>query len=186
MQSSTIKLAVGAGIVALIGLGCFGSYVSANNYGNAMEQQLQAKLEDNENVLAQYGQKISEMAQVPAMYTDDLTKVTREAIQGRYGEGGSKAVFQWIKEQNPTIDASLYGRIQQAIEAGRNEFKNSQTQLLDIRRSYQTALGNFWQGLWLRVAGYPKTDLSKFKAVSTERAGRAFETGKEDAPIKLR
>lgn len=173
-------------VVAVITVLAIASYISAANYGNRMETQLKAKWEDNENVLAQYGQKIVEMAQVPSMYTDDLTKVTKAAITGRYGENGSQAVFQWIKEQNPTIDPSLYTRIQQAIEAGRDEFKHSQTQLVDIKRSYQTELGTVWSGFWLARAGYPKVDLEKYKIITTDRASKAFQTGKEDGPLQLR
>jgi hypothetical protein len=46
-------------------------------------------------------------------------------------------------------------------------------------------LGSFWQGTWLSVAGYPKTDLSKIEIVSTVRANEAFDTKVEEA-IKLR
>ena len=177
-----------AALVIVLGLAsiAFFSYVSANNYGVAMEAQLKAKWDDNRNILAQYGQKISEMVQVPEMMKNDLREVTAAAIEGRYGEGGSKAVFQWIQEQNPQLSPEVYTQVQRAIEAGRDEFKNSQTALLDLKRSYETSLGYFWKGMWLRIAGFPKTDLSKYQVISTDRANRAFETGKEDAPLKLR
>lgn len=172
-------------LVLVAGAG-FMSYVSAYNYGNSLEVQLKAKKEDNKNVLAQYGQKVMEIAQVPEMYKNDLVEVTTAAIQGRYGADGSKATFQWLKEQNPNLDASLYAKIQQVIESGRNDFQNSQTQLIDIRRSYETALGSFWQGMWLKFAGYPKITLSDFDIVSTDRANEIFKNKKEDGPILLR
>lgn len=175
-------------LAVLIGLGAiaFFSYVSANNYGVQMEAQLKAKYDDNRNILAQYGQKINEMVQVPEMLKNDLREVTQAAIEGRYGENGSQAVFQWIQEQNPQLDSAVYLQVQRAIEAGRDEFRNGQTQMLDIKRSYETSLGFFWKGMWLRLAGFPKTDLDKYQIISTDRANRAFETGKEDAPLKLR
>lgn len=172
-------------LVLVAGAG-FMSYVSAYNYGNSLEVQLKAKKEDNKNVLAQYGQKVMEIAQVPEMYKNDLVEVTTAAIQGRYGADGSKATFQWLKEQNPNLDASLYAKIQQVIESGRNDFQNSQTQLIDIRRSYETALGSFWQGMWLKFAGYPKITLSDFDIVSTDRANEIFKNKKEDGPILFR
>ena len=184
----TAKLALVSIILSvLLGGGLlFASYVAAFNFGNATEQQLKAVKENNKNILAQYGQKVKETAQVPAMYTEDLTKVVTAAIQGRYGEDGSKATWQWIKEQNPNLDPSLYKQIQQVIEAGRNDFQNGQTKLIAVKQTYQTALGSFWQGTLLRFAGYPKINLDEYQIVSTSRADDAFEKGKEDAPINLR
>lgn len=184
MSTSAIRNLVIAGVLGLVALIVFSSYVSAANYGNRMEVQLNAKVEDNENVYANGTQKIIEIAQVPKMYEDGLARVAKAAIGGRYGEGGSKAVFQFIKEQNPNIDPAMYSKIQQVIESFRDEFKNSQTQMLDIRRSYETALGSVWQGFWLKLAGYPKTDLSKFSIVTTDTAHEAFRTHR-DRGIKL-
>ena len=178
-----IVITVSLGLVLAIG---FSSYVSAFNYGNSMEQSLKAVQTDNKNKLAQYGQKVLEVAQVPDMYKKDMVEITTAAIQGRYGEDGSKATFQFLKEQNPTLDASMYKQIQQVIEAGRNDFQAGQARQIDIRRSYETSLGSFWQGMWMRMAGYPKVNLADFDIVSTDRADTAFKNKKEDGPIKLR
>lgn len=172
-------------LVALAGIAGI-SYISAYNYGNQMENQLKAAQTDNRNILAQYGQKVMEVAQVPTMYADDVQRVTREAIEGRYGENGSQAAFQWLQEQNPQLDASLYKQIQQVIEAGRTNFENGQRRQIDIRRQYETELGSFWSGMWLQIAGYPKVNLADYDIVSTGRADTAFETKQEDAPIQLR
>jgi uncharacterized protein YneF (UPF0154 family) len=172
-------LALIVGVVAV-------SYISAYNFGNQMEKQLVATRDNNKNILAQYGQKVQEAAQVPGMMRDDVTKVVTAAIEGRYGPDGSKAVFQWIQEQNPSLDSKVYVQLQQIIEAGRNEFQQGQTRMIDIRRSYETSLGYFWQGMWLRIAGYPKVNMADFQPVSTDRADEAFKAGKEAAPLQLR
>lgn len=176
-------------VLGIIGLVCaigFSSYVNAYNYGNTMENTLKATQDNNRNILAQYGQKVQEIAQVPAMYVDDLTKLTTAAIQGRYGADGSKATFQFLKEQNPTLDPKMYTKIQQVMEIGRDNFQNNQTRLVDQRRQYETKLGSFWEGMWLRMAGYPKVNLKDFDIVSTDRADTAFKNHKEDGIIKLR
>lgn len=162
------------------------SYISAYNYGNSAETSIKATWENNQNILAQYTQKVQEAAQVPTMMKDDLKEVIKEALTSRYGSEGSKATFQWLKEQNPNIDAQLYRKIQQIIEAGRDEFKNSQTRLIDEKRSYQTNLGYFWKGFWMRIAGYPRINLDDYKAIINDYAADAFKTGKENSPIKLR
>lgn len=162
-----------------------GSYVSSFNSAVRLESSLVASRENNENILAQYGLKIAEMTQVPQMYKDDLVAVVKEAIGGRYGKDGSKAVFQMLKEQNPNLDPQLYRTIQSAIEGGRNDFTNGQTKMLDIKRTYETELNSFFTGTMMRMAGFPKIDMKEFKIVSSSVAQEAYKTG-IDKPLKLR
>lgn len=181
---SIIGLTVGAIAIGAISVGAI-SYISAYNTGNRLEQTIVATYENNRNVLAQYGNRVAESAQVPAMQRDDLTQVVTAALEGRYGSDGSQAVFQWIQEQNPQIDSSVYVQLQRVIEAGRIEFQNSQTILVDQKRIYETQLGSFWRGTWMNIAGYPKINLDEYQIVSTTRADDVFEIGTEE-PIQLR
>lgn len=182
--TSTVLILVGLtlAVIAVLAL----NYISAHNTGNQFENRLKAEYENNQNILSQYSQKLMEAVQVPDMMRDDLVKVSRAALEGRYGENGSQAIFQAIAEQNPQVSEALYIKLQQLIESGRDEFKNAQTRLIDTRRAYETALGSFWQGMWLRIAGYPREDLSKYKAVIIDRVEETFRTGKESAPLQLR
>lgn len=159
-------------------------YVSAYNLGNRTENQLTAMLENNENIYANGTQKVIEIAQVPSMYAEQVSKVTREAIQGRYGQDGSKAVFQFLQEQNPQLDPAMFAKIQVVIEEFRNKFELAQRDMIDVKRSYKTQLGSLWTGFWLGVAGYPKVDMNKFEIVTTERARQTFDT-KRDQGINL-
>jgi hypothetical protein len=169
---------------AFVGTGAV-SYISAYNTANRMERSIVATDENNRNILAQYGNRVAEAAQVPAMQRDDLTAVVTAALDGRYGDDGSRAVFQFIQEQNPQIDSTVYVQLQRMIEAGRIEFAAAQTKLVDQKRIYETSLGSFWQGTWMSVAGYPRIDLDEYQIVSTARADEAFETGIEE-PMQLR
>ena len=186
ISNAVIALMAIAVLVLTIGLASVGSFVSAKNYGARTEASLRAAQTDSRNVLAQLGQKIREAAQVPKMYADDVERVTTAAIQGRYGTDGSKATFQWLQEQNPQLDPSVYTQIQQIIKGSRNDFENAQRRQIDIRRQYEGELDSFWRGFWLSAAGYPKQDLSKFDIVSTEEADEAFRTKREAGPIQLR
>lgn len=168
------------GFIAMVGIFAGTSYVSAYNYGNVTENQIVATYKNNENILAQYSNRIAEMAQVPEMQRDDLLAVYKETMAGRYGKDGSKAVFQWLKEQNPQLNNELYTRLQVSMEAGRKDFEVAQTELIDQRRSYDTERGYLWRGFWIRVAGYPKIDLDKYKPITNTYASEAFENGKED------
>lgn len=159
-------------------------YVSAYNLGNRTENQLTAMLENNENIYANGTQKVIEIAQVPSMYAEQVSKVTREAIQGRYGQDGSKAVFQFLQEQNPQLDPAMFAKIQVVIEEFRNKFELAQRDMIDVKRMYNTQLGSLWTGFWLGVAGYPKVDMKKFEIVTTDRARQTFDT-KRDQGINL-
>lgn len=160
--------------------------VGAYNQGNKFEQQIKAVYENNKNVLSQYSQKVLEASQVTEMHRDDIVKVTQAAISGRYGKDGSKAVFQAIREANPTLDPALYRKLQQIIEGGRDSFQDNQTKLIDVKRSYETALGSFPRGFFMHLVGYPKIDLDKYSIVTTSYSDQAFAAGHESGPLQLR
>ena len=177
-----MKKQAGGALVVLLVLGAIaavvaGSYIKNFNYGNRVERQIEATHTDNRNVLAQYSTRIVEMAQVPEMCKQDVMDIYEGALTGRYGENGSQAMFQFLQEQNPQIDASLYTNVQQSMEAGRNQFQNSQSRLIDLKRGYETKLGSFYSGFWLNVAGYPRIDLAQFNIVVNDHSNEAFETG---------
>jgi hypothetical protein len=186
MNTKTVTIFSIIGAIVTIAFICIASYVSSYNYGNTSEQEIKAIWENNQNILAQYGQKIQEAAQIPTMQRDDVAKVLTGALGARYGAAGSQASMQWIKEQNPSLDPKVYIHLQELIEAGRDEFKTSQTRLIDAKRAYSTNLGYLWKGMWMHIAGYPKINLDDYKAITTDYAANAFKTGKETGPMQLR
>lgn len=179
-------LIVGFGIFLALVVFCVVSYVSAYNSGVRFETSIKASYENLENILGQYSTKVAEAAQVPAAARDDLKEVMQASLSARYGADGSKATVQWIQEKYPgQVDPQLYRQIEQIIEAGRDKFQNEQTVFIDLKRGYSVQLGYLWSGMWLKIAGYPKIDLDKYKTVTSEHAQEAFKTGVEQ-PITLR
>lgn len=186
-QKGSIGLAIGGVLVTLIilvvlGIGIYASYY---NLGNSSEKNLQAAQENAENVLAQYGQKAMEAAQVPQMYAEDFKDAMTSMISARYGDGGSAAITQVLTEAQVNFDPSMYATLQRLIEAGRNDFQAAQQRQIDIKRQYETALGTLFGGTILKFAGYPKINLKDFDIVSTARASNAMETKQEEV-IKFR
>lgn len=154
-----------------------GLYISNSNHGATMEENIVAAYEVNRNVLSNTTARVMEMAQVNEMYRDDLSGIIEDTFTGRYGDDGSQAVFQWIQEQNIPLDVSLYRTLQASIEAGRNEFKNSQDRLIDHRRQYQRELRLVVTGFFLRLAGYPMIDLNKYDIIILQEIDERFNNG---------
>lgn len=180
------NLLISLGIIAILGGFVLINYIKYANYGVRTEAGIEAQYENNRNILSGYTTKVLEASSVTELARDDLQKVMESALSARYGDTGSKAVMNWITENYPgQVDGKLYQKIQQIIEAGRTEFQIAQSTLLDKLRIYEEQRGYFWSGFWLRIAGYPKKDLTKFKIIVDDSVSQKFESGK-DAPIKLR
>jgi hypothetical protein len=176
------------GIVVVIVLAILvvvGSAIGAYNSGNRFEQRIDAVYLNNQNILSNYTEKVQEAAQVTDMQKSDIKEVITAALQNRYGKDGAKAVFQAIHEQNPQIDSTVYRKLQEIIQAGRDEFQNNQTTLIDVTRSYKTALGSMPGGFMMHLVGYPKIDLNKYKPLVNGDVQNQFASGTSHA-VNLR
>lgn len=181
------KKGLGLGALIAIGLvlfltvcvvGVVVSYISASNTGATMEANIEALNSDSENVLSSVTTNIKEQAGIVNVYAQDFQDSLAAAMSGRYGAEGSKATMQWIKEQNPTLDSSVYAKVQDIINGGRKEFQISQSRKIESCRDYQKRLNFVIGGAFLRFAGYPKIDLKDVcKVVSDSHSRKAFETG---------
>lgn len=173
--------------IALLGIFaiCAVSLYSAKSTGNRLINDIEAAYEQNQNVLSSVTGKVAELAQVPGMMAEDMQAVIAAALSARYGEDGSKAMFQMIQEQNPQLDSAVYTKLQQAIESGRDDFQLAQKRLIDLKRVYKTAAGSPWKGIWMNATGYTAEKVDKYHIVIDDSTERAFETGKRE-PMKLR
>lgn len=174
-------------LVALVvfGASVLGYGVSTYNGAIKTENTIVAQYEQNQNNLSQYSNKIMEMVQVPEMYKNDYKDVVTSALQGRYGDGGSKATFQWLKEHDINFDSSLYGKIQDAMTIGRDKFENEQKKLIDKQRAYADMCQTVPKGLVLGMFGFPTDKLDDIKIVKSGYSNDAFESGQENG-LKLK
>lgn len=172
------------GILVFFVIGIIATIFGVNNICVQQEQTVVAQYDQNRNNYDNYFKKLKETAQVPDMYVASFKKVYDGIMKGRYGADGSKAAFQWIQENNPVFDSSIYRQIQEVIEAGRNSFEANQKSLLDKKRVYQTYLGQMPDGFFASMLGFPKIDLTKYGIVTSEATEVIFDTKKSE-PIKI-
>jgi hypothetical protein len=171
------------GILGVLVVGFVIAYISANNSGNRYEQNIAASFTQSKNVLGQYAPKIREALGVTKVQTRAVEDVITGANQSRYGADGSKAVTQFINEQNPNLDQTTFNRVVAMIEAGRNDFQTAQERTIDQNRAYKTALGNMPGSFFLHLAGYPTASYTSARyddIVISGHAGDAFQTRRDD------
>ncbi len=179
-------LAIFGGLFALILAAVAISYISASNYGNSAQVRIHTMYENNQAILASYGQKVAEAIGVTNIATDQMNDLITGANESRYGADGAQATVLAVQEAFPNLDSTQYVQIQRIIEAGRNDFQREQTKLVDAKRSYIDSLGSVVRGSFLSMAGYPTINVGyplgtqdDYPIITTKRASKAFETGVE-------
>lgn len=175
-------------LAASIALFCGTLLVSSIGTYNSFVQQengLVAQYKQNQNNYSNYFNKLKEAAQVPDMQVQGLKTLYDGVMKGRYGQGGSKAVFQFLKEQNPTLDAQLYTQIQRIVEAGRDSFGADQKTLLDKKRVYENSTQLFPGRIYAGLLGFPTAKVQGIDIVTNQATEDAFKT-KKAGPISLK
>ena len=180
------KITIGV-IASLLLIGGFTGCVVVEKYNIFVEQEtgISAQFEQNKNNYDKMWKKFREAASTTTLMADDLERVYKSSISARYGEDGSQAAMQWLKEQNPNIDTSLYKNLQNMIDAGRENFSADQKMLIDKKRVYETMLKQFPTNLLASTLEFPKIDMEKMSIVTSGKTKKAFET-LEDDEIKLK
>lgn len=180
-------LLIALGIVGLLFVGAIGmvgiGYVSVNNTCVAKEATLTATKDNSKSVYDNFWKKVKEVAQVPAEYQKGMKETYATIMDARY-KNSTHVMMNWIKEANPNFDSSMYSRVQQVIESGRNDFQDSQKQMIDQVRDYKTYVGQMPTSFFARLAGYPKINFADFEVLTSDRTDDAFKSHK-DASIDV-
>jgi hypothetical protein len=202
MNTTHRILLIAGAAVLVIGIGIFVAGVSWYNTAVSLEEATKAQYRDNQNQYDAMWKKIKEVAQVPEKYKEDFKDIIVSETKAKFGEGGSKAAFQWFRDRDVKLDASVYKKVQNVIETGRNDFKRGQTELLDKQRKYGYHLKSFWGRFWAGwydmpgvVAGdvAPPSDkdgdgkltVLDYDIVTSKKTKATFESGEENEPVKV-
>jgi len=180
-----MRTIVTVGVIALLVIvflsGMWGHVRTCNEFENG----LQAQYDENRNRYDNGYKKVLEIAQVPAIQAKTIKDLYAQLIMGRGGSDTDKALFRAIQEQNPNFDQSTYIKVQQTIEAFRNEFAQRQTEMIARKQSYTNYLTTTLSGMIFNIVmHYPHVDMAKFDIVTSGRTEDAFKTHQDDV-LKL-
>lgn len=189
-------IALGLSVVVL-GIGIFFAMVGWHNDAVAAENGVKAQWKSNQNTYDAFWKKVQEVAQVPSQYKEDFKELLVQETTAKYGAEGSKATVQWFKDRAILLDSSLYHKVQDVIEVGREDFKRSQNMLLDRQRVYTNTLEGWWGDILARHYGFPREvrgdvappkdadgdgrlTVLDYPIVTSARTQKAFQTGQDD------
>ncbi len=175
------------GFLSLILVSCLifgGMVISKRNAFVRIENNIVTSYDESKNVHSNYVLRIQEMAQVPKMATKQLSEIIKASNEGRYGADGSKAVFQFLKEQNPNIDQSLFTNIQKEMVGGRLDFQSKITRVIDNKKVAYNMLDDTVGGFILKdILGMPRKNIGydggkdDYPVIMSETSVETFKTG---------
>jgi hypothetical protein len=125
-----LKLAVGGGVAFVLTLiMIFIMNISYQNSYERIDQDIEAQYKKVETDYEKMSRIILQQAGIVNKYSSDFKNIYKEMMQSRYGKDGSKAMMQWIKEQNPQLDSSLYAKLMVTVESQRTVFSRKQEKI---------------------------------------------------------
>jgi hypothetical protein len=195
----TLKILIVSGAAFLLLL--FTTFVTMTGwYDTAVktENTTIAQWKDNQNTYDAFWKTVKETAQVPDKYKEDFKQLLVADTSARYGADGSKATMQWLQEHQINFDSSMYRKIQDVIESGRQDFKRSQTLLLDKQRKVADMTQSYWGGVFAKHYSFPrelhgemappkdvdgdgKLTVLDYPIVTSARTAAAFQSGQDEA-----
>lgn len=176
-MSATVKF---LSVFTLIFFVCIGSmsiaFISFNNTEVALRTQYEAKIDANKADFDNTWKTISQVAQVPAQYKNDFKDIYTSIMEGRYKNDHGQ-LMNWIQEQNPTFDSSLYAKVQVVVEAKRESWTTRQKELRDIKREHDQLLRQFPGAFYNMFLGRKELEVV---LVTSEKTEEAFTLGQDN------
>lgn len=169
------KLIAVIGVFIVVALLFGGGCISYNNKSQRLRNLASAKQDESKVIFDKTWKTVKAQAGIAEKYTETLKDIVLGTMQGRYGANGSKALAQFIHEQNPNIDSSIFTKIMTTVEANNAEFLAAQKDLIGVKNSHSDLITTFPGSLLVM----DKTPI-KIQLVTSERTDNAFQTGQDN------
>lgn len=194
--------AILAGVLVILGIATGLSAISWYDGAVAKQEGVKAQFRDNQNEYDNFWKKVQEAAQVPSQYKDDFKELLATETTAKYGKEGSQATMQWFRDRQINFPDTMYLKLMNIIESGRNDFKRGQTMLLDKQQVFSVATKTFWgrelAGFWdiptaltgplaptKDLDGDGKLTVLDYPIVTSKRTNDAFASGEDNEPISV-
>lgn len=161
-------------VAALIGL--VGMFISYSNQEVDLSTQFSAQQKANAVIYDKVWKVLQQKAGVADQAADKFKEIYANIMDARY-DGKDQVLMNWIQEQNPTFDMSLYKDLSMSIESNRAEFANVQQKLIDIKREHDRLRLRIPSSIFLSIKGVKELQM---QLVTSSRTEKAFETGVDD------
>jgi hypothetical protein len=115
---------------------------------------------------------VQQKAQVTDKYAADFAEIYPKLMSGRYS--GKNPMFTFIAESNPTLDASIYQSLSNAIESQREDLVSQEMRLVDLDMQHDIPFDRFPDGIILSMYGRSKTDII---LITSTKTNETFENG---------
>lgn len=180
-----VNVIITVGLLLLVVGAPVATLIKIKNSSVAQENNIVKLDKASETSLSNHTNTILEMVQVPQMQTEHLVKLAKEALTARYGDEGSKALFQFIKENTAAPSEKLYLDLQATMAGGRRDFKLTQDVKIEACTQYDTWRESFPNSMGAWFFDLPSKKIEgRCEIVTDDTTRKAFET-KRTAPVKL-
>jgi hypothetical protein len=167
-------------------------YIGFRNTANQFENSIVAQYDQNKNDYDNGWKKVVEVAQIPTLQEQQTKDLYDSVMAGRYGDNGSKAFVQFIKEQNPTLGPQVYLEIQQTVESFHESFKASQTSLISKKQEYNNFITATTDSIFYNwIGGFPHIHVGvptgaqdDYQIVTSDKTQNDFKNHKAE-PLNL-
>ena len=146
---------------------------SYNNEEKTLRNKAEAEIGVLEASVDNCWKKIAQVSKASEKYEKAFKESYAEIFSARYE--GDNPLMNWIKEDNPKLDSSIYKKIQDIIDSERDHLLAQQTTVLDVIREHKT-LCETWPGNWFIKNKTP----IEFKVISSTRTKEIMKTGLDD------
>lgn len=167
---------ISSGVVGIVALATIITWYGVNKDATLAENGLEAKYTANQNEMASYTNKVTELAQVAKLSTDAQTKLMQIANESRYGKQGN-SVAMMITEQNIPMDISVVKQFAVVVSAERDRFREAQTELTDKIRNYK----DLWASPINAMLLHKQVNLTKYDIIINGYTAKAYETKRAEA-----
>lgn len=154
-------------------------YFSYNRAEVRARNACQAQLGNIENVLDNMWKNFQEIGGIADRERETATTMFREYAEARTAEGQGR-MMAWITEQIPNASPAIYQDLQARLTAGRGEYRESQTYMLELVRAHTNVVQDPFSSMFIR-----NSEPFAFNVISSASTEEAVKTGRDERSFKL-